>query len=114
VFFKTPDPAATSDWYRDHLGLEPESDHPSAVVRWSGGETTIWGPFPERTDYFGDSGQDFMVNYRVDDLAGMLQQLRAAGVEVAPEEEHSEYGSFGWAVDCDGRRFELWQPPTGA
>ena len=55
-----------------------------------------------------------MVNYRVDDLDAMLAQLRDAGVEVIDEVQREEYGSFGWAVDCDGRRFELWQPPAGS
>lgn len=113
VFFRTEDPQRTSAWYRDHLGIEPEAEHPSATMRWSGGETTVWGPFAADTDYFGSPDQPFMVNYRVSDLAAMLAQLRAAGVEVADEEEHGEYGDFGWAVDCDGRRFELWQPPAG-
>lgn len=114
VLFRTDDPERTSAWYRDHLGIQPEADHPSATMRWSGGETTVWGPFAADTDYFGSPDQPSMVNYRVDDLGAMLAQLRAAGVEVADEEEHSQFGDFGWAVDCDGRRFELWQPPPGA
>jgi len=114
VFFRTADPEATSAWYRDHLGIDPETDHPSATIRWSGGETTVWGPFISNTEYFGSRDQDFIVNYRVTDLAAMIEQLRGAGVEVVGEEEHSEYGDFGWAIDCDGRRFELWQPPACA
>lgn len=113
AFFRTPDPEATSAWYRTHLGLEPEQDHPSATFRSSGGETSVWGPFPADTDYFGDSGQQFMVNFRVDDLAAMLDQLRQAGVEVDDRLEDGEYGKFGWAVDCDGSRIELWEPPPG-
>ena len=114
AFFRTPDPQATSAWYRDHLGLEPEADHPSATFRWAGGETSVWGPFEADTDYFGDREQQFMINFRVDDLDGMLEQLRNAGVEVDPQVEDSEFGKFGWAVDCDGRRFEMWQAPPGS
>ncbi len=113
VFFRSPDPAATVAWYREHLGIEPEETHPSATMRSSGGETTIWAPFPADTEYFGSPDQSTMVNYRVDDLDSLLDQLRAAGVEVADEREDGEYGRFGWAVDCDGRRIELWEPPTG-
>lgn len=114
AFFRTPDPAATSAWYRDHLGLEPEEDHPSATFRWSGGETSVWGPFDADTEYFGDRDQQFMINFRVDDLDGMLEQLRAASVEVDPQIEDGEFGKFGWVVDCDGRRIELWQAPKGS
>ena len=112
-FFRCADPSATSNWYREHLGIEPEVDHPSAVITWSGGETTVWGPFEADTDAFGQSGQEFMINYRVTDLDAMLAQLAAAGVVVADEIEDSQFGRFGWATDCDGRLFELWQPPAG-
>ena len=112
-FFRTPNPGATSAWYAKHLGLEPESDHPSATFRWSGGETTVWGPFDHNTEYFGSPNQQFMINYRVDDLEAMLAQLVAAGVQIIDGRGHNEFGRFGWAVDCDGRRFELWEPPQG-
>ena len=114
VFFRSPDPQATADWYRDHLGLELEADHHVSVVRWNGGETTVWSPFDADTEYFGGSGQEFMVNFRVDDLDELMLQLTAAGVVVAEETEQSEFGYFGWCVDCDGRRIELWQPPEGS
>ena len=54
-----------------------------------------------------------MMNFRVDDLGAMLAQLRAVGVEVIDETAGAEYGKFGWAVDPEGNRFELWQPPSG-
>ena len=114
VFFTSPDPEATVAWYREHLGIDPAPDFTGFVSRWSGGEETVWSAFPADTKYFGSAEprQPFMINYRVDDLAAMLEQLRNAGVTVDEEEEHSEFGDFGWAIDCDGRRFELWQPPT--
>jgi len=76
-------------------------------------ETLTWAVFAADTDCFGPSGQHAMVNYRVDDLDAMLAQLRAAGVPVDDRVEQHEYGRFGWAVDPDGNRFELWQPPPG-
>lgn len=111
VFFRCNDPQATVAWYEEHLGLEAATDFPGTVVRWKGGEETIWGAFDRDTEYFGPDGHPFMINYIVGDLAAMLTQLREKGVEVDDNEEHSEFGSFGWATDCDGRRFELWQPP---
>ncbi|MEM7275884.1 MAG: VOC family protein [Actinomycetota bacterium] len=113
VFFRCEDPDATSAWYRQHLGLEPEVGHPSVTFRATGGETSVWGPFPADTDYFGAADQAFMINLRVDDLDGMLGALRAAGVTVDDQLEDGEYGRFGWFIDCDGRRIELWQPPDG-
>jgi predicted enzyme related to lactoylglutathione lyase len=73
----------------------------------------VWSPFPGDTDYFGSAGQQGMVNYRISNLDAMLEQLRAAGVEVDDRVEEHEYGRFGWAVDPEGNRFELWQPPAG-
>ena len=102
------------DWYAKHLGIVPAVGHISSIMKASGGEMLVWSPFEADTEYFGGSGQEFMLNYRVTDLDAMLAQLREAGVKVADEVQREEYGSFGWAVDCDGRRFELWQPPAGS
>ena len=55
----------------------------------------------------------FMINYRVEDLDAVLAALRAEGVQVDEKVEHSEFGRFGWAMDPEGNRFELWQPPPG-
>ena len=68
----------------------------------------------QSSPYFGRPDQPCMINFRVDDLGAMLAQLRAAGVEVIDETADAEYGKFGWAVDPEGNRFELWQPPSGA
>ena len=123
IFFRCADPALTRAWYREHLGIESESF--GAVFLWrdadatdSGGGATIWAPFDAGTDYFDPippigGRQEFMVNYRVDDLDGLLAALRDAGVSVADGLEESEYGRFGWAMDPDGRRIELWEPPPG-
>ena len=78
VFFRARDPDALRQWYVEHLGIEPE-DHGGALFE---GGHTVWSIFPDDTDYFGPSGQKGMVNYRVDDLDAMLDQLRAAGAEV--------------------------------
>ena len=115
IFFKSRDPAALAAWYAQHLGLELEA--------WGGVRfqedsarpgATMWMPFPEDTSYFGPGRQPYMVNFRVDDLAGLLERLRAAGVEVDERTEQSEYGAFGWISDPEGTRVELWQPPASA
>jgi predicted enzyme related to lactoylglutathione lyase len=110
VFFRAKDPDALRRWYAQKLGIALE-DYGGATFRWEGDGTTIWSPFPADTDYFGRREQQGMINYRVSDLDAMLEQLRAAGVEVDARVEEHEYGRFGWAVDPEGNRFELWEPP---
>ena len=116
VFFKSNDPKGLTNWYRDNLGIQPMTDT-VATFSWRDLEDPervgmcVWSPFPADTEYFQPSDARFMINYRVDDLDGMLAQLRAAGVTVDPKVEDTEYGRFGWAMDPDGNRIELWEPP---
>ena len=111
VFLRSRDPAVLAAWYAEHLGLDVEDWH-GAVLRAAGGETMVWAQFPADTEYFGRLDQQAMVNYRVANLETMLEQLRGAGVDVGGPLEH-ENGRFGWGVDPEGNRFELWQPNPG-
>ena len=117
VFFKARDPKALSQWYETHLGLGGRvSDD---ALTFEGPEsmgTTVFGLFPASTQYFGDGPQQFMVNFRVDDLDAVLAQLSAAGVRIDPKrEDYGDYGRFAWIWDPEGNRVELWQPaPTEA
>jgi len=72
----------------------------------------LWTPFPADTAYFEPSQQPYMINFRVDDLAGLLELLRAEGVEVDERVDQSEYGAFGCIIDPEGNLIELWQPPA--
>ena len=110
VFFRARDPEALGRWYEQHLGIEI-ADWGGKSFRASSGDETVWAPFKADTAYFGSSGQQLMVNYRVRDLDAMLEQLRTAGVDVVDERLDDENGRFGWAVDPEGNRIELWQPP---
>ena len=112
VFFKSPDPKALAEWYRVHLGLEVEA-WGGVAFRWSGQGTTAWNPFKADTDYFAPSTSSFMINYRVADLHGLLAALRAEGCRVEDKVDESEYGKFGWVIDPDGNKIELWEPPEG-
>jgi predicted enzyme related to lactoylglutathione lyase len=113
IFFKSRDPKALSAWYAQHLGL-PVDDW--GGVRFDEDEKrkgyTLWSPFAADTDYFGPSAQPYMINLRVDDLDGLLAQLREAGVTVDENIQDSEFGRFGWIWDPEGTRVELWQPPV--
>lgn len=99
-------------WYAEHLGVEL-TDWGVKPFEWTPGGSTTWAVFDHDSDYFGRPEQAFMVNFRVADLDAMLAQLRAAGVEVIDPVQESEFGRFAWAVDPEGNRFELWQPPPG-
>ena len=113
VFFKAKDPAALSAWYKNVLGLSVES-WGGAVFRWSEldtkGAATVWSPFNENTSHFAPSQKPFMLNFVVDDLDAMLAQLRAAGAVVDDKVSDDFNGRFGWFLDPEGNRIELWQP----
>ena len=118
VFFKSKDPKQLGDWYRKHLGMNVEA-WDGVVFRWvtdtnpSGSGTTTWSPHAEATEYFAPSTASFMINYRVHDLHALLAVLRSEGCDVDAKVEESEYGKFGWVMDPEGNRLELWQPPVG-
>lgn len=119
VFFKSADPAALKAWYRDRLGVTPSPDG-YVGFEWldaadpSRRGYTVWEVFPSTTEYFDPSASPFMVNFRVNDLDGMLAQLRAAGCRVDDRiEEMDGIGRFGWVMDPDGNRVELWEPAAG-
>jgi predicted enzyme related to lactoylglutathione lyase len=112
VFQRARQSGSLRAWYAEHLGIDL-SQWGMKQFAWAPGGSTTWALFDHDTEYFGRPDQAFMVNFRVADLDAMLAQLRAAGVEVADDVQESEYGRFGWAVDPEGTRFELWQPPPG-
>jgi predicted enzyme related to lactoylglutathione lyase len=116
IFIKAKDPAMLRAWYKEHLGIDVQAWGGTAF-RWvdaSGhptGGTTAW--FVGNGKNFAPSTSSFMVNYRVSDLAGLLAALRAEGCEVLGKMEESEDGKFGWVMDPEGNKVELWQPPEG-
>ena len=119
IFFKAKDPKALAEWYRQHLGLDVQ-DWGGVAFQGNGEHnptgtgTTIWSPFKEDTTYFAPSKASFMVNFRVADLHALLAALRAEGCDVDTKVEESEYGKFGWVMDPEGNRLELWEPPPGS
>jgi predicted enzyme related to lactoylglutathione lyase len=104
VFFRAKHREALASWYREVLDL-PVTDTASAQLG-----ATVWATFDSDTGYFGPNRQDYMVNYRVDDLDATIRRLREFGATVAPEVQEDDYGRFAWAEDPEGNRFELWQP----
>ena len=114
VFFKAEDPEKLRDWYRDHLGLVTNeygslfefrsTDNPEekGYLQWS--------PFSAGTKYFEPSKKDFMINYRVENLERLIEQLRAEGVTILDTIESYEYGKFAHIIDPEGNKIELWEP----
>jgi predicted enzyme related to lactoylglutathione lyase len=112
VFFKARDPALMAAWYRQHLGVRNEEgsaeflwrerDRPNEIGR------TVWCLFPADTNYFGSGSSPFMLNYCVQNLQRMLEQLQTAGIAIEKVEDH-EYGKFAWITDPEGNRIELWE-----
>jgi catechol 2,3-dioxygenase-like lactoylglutathione lyase family enzyme len=115
VFFRARDPAALAAWYREHLGFDVHDFGGAFGAMFAFGEhepgCQLWTAFPADTPYFGSADQPQMLNFRVADLDGLLAQLRAGGVTVDEEVQRSEHGAFGWCVDGEGNRVELWEPP---
>ncbi|MCU0635033.1 MAG: VOC family protein [Gemmatimonadaceae bacterium] len=115
VFFKsTGDHKALAAWYQEHLGLSLEP-WGGAVLRWPDDHAndngiTVWHVAKPDSQWFAPSSASFMINYRVDDLEGLLASLRAAGVTIVKGPDVDVNGSFAWILDPDGNKVELWEP----
>ncbi|MEM7280595.1 MAG: VOC family protein [Pseudomonadota bacterium] len=114
IFFKSKDPVALAAWYQEHLGFNVDGSFGGTVFQASevpAGGYTIWGPFKADTTYFTPSDSRYMINLMVDDLGEALKQVQSGGATLVGEPESSEFGDFGWFMDPDDNKIELWQPP---
>jgi predicted enzyme related to lactoylglutathione lyase len=118
IFFNARDPVALRAWYQKHLGIDVQEWGGTAFT-WTDDDgkptkgTTIWSVGDAAGDHFAPSKSSFMINYRVADLAALLALLRQEGCNVLEKTDDSEYGKFGWVMDPEGNKVELWQPPAG-
>jgi predicted enzyme related to lactoylglutathione lyase len=118
IFFKAKDAPALQAWYKRHLGIDVQP-WGGVAFTWSdadgkpAGGTTIWSVSADDAEPFAPGTARFMVNYRVADLHGLLQALKAEGCNVLDKVDDAEYGKFGWVIDPEGNKVELWQPPPG-
>lgn len=118
IFFKAKDAPALQAWYKRHLGIDVQP-WGGAAFTWTDGEgnacggTTIWSVSPDSADQFAPSEASFMINYRVDDLDAVIDALKSEGCNVLDKTDDSEFGKFGWVIDPEGNKVELWQPPEG-
>lgn len=116
IFFKSRNPQRLMQWYQEHLGFSTESSDyttffPAAVPN---GGCTVFSPFKDTTGYFAPSKRDFMFNLIVDDLDAALEQVKRGGAELVGDPQSFDYGRFGWFMDPDGNKVELWQPAAKA
>jgi len=114
IFFFTPDPKATREWYATHLGLEVNEygstfegrskDNPDEITQLQ------WSPFKQGSSYFAPSQKEFMINYRVQHIEQLVAQLQEKGVTILDNIESYDYGKFVHIMDADGNKIELWEP----
>ena len=115
VFFKVKDPQAMRTWYEKHLNIPHMSEY-GGSFEWRQKENpdelghTAWSVTDEKSEYYKPSNSKFMINYRVKDLEGLLKALKEEGVETVGEVESFDYGKFGWILDPEGNKIELWEP----
>ncbi len=114
IFFKCKDPKKITEWYQQHLGLE--TNPYGATFEWYEGSDstkkaqTQWTPFAENTKYFEPSTQDFMINYRVENLEALVEELKKEGVTIVDKMETYDYGKFIHILDLEGHKIQLWEP----
>lgn len=114
IFFKCKDPKIMREWYQKHLGLN--TNQYGAVFEWRQGADstrkgfTQWSPFGEKTKYFEPSTKDFMINYRVENLEALVDELKKEDVAIVDKIETVEYGKFVHIIDVEGNKVELWEP----
>lgn len=118
IFFKAKDAPALQAWYKRHLGIDVQTWGGTAFS-WADkegkpvGGSTIWSINSADSGTFLPSSAPFMINYRVEDLHGLIAQLKEEACQVLDRIDESEYGKFGWVIDPEGNKIELWEPPPG-
>ena len=118
IFFTANNPVELRAWYKEHLGIDVQA-WGGASFDWTDAAgnptmgTTAWSIGAADNELFAPGTSSFMVNYRVEDLDALLQALREEGCNVMERTDDSDYGRFGWVIDPEGNKIELWQPPPG-
>ena len=118
IFIKSADTKRLREWYQKHLGIDI-AEWGGTSFQWTGAHnpsgqgSTAWSLFEASSNYFEPSAAPFMVNYRVENVHALVAELRKEGCQVIGNVDESEFGKFGWVLDADGNKVELWEPPPG-
>ncbi len=118
IFFKSKEPDKVKEWYQKNLGLVT-NDYGSlfefrSIDNPDKKEYLQWSPFPDNTNYFDPSKKDFMINYRVENLIELVEELKKNGVTILDSIEEYEYGKFIHILDPENNKIELWEPVDSA
>lgn len=114
VFFKCKDPEKVRDWYKTHLGMDTNAY--GANFEWRQLDqpdktgSTQWSPFADDSKYFEPSTKEFMINYRVENLEALIDELKKDGVTVLDAITSYDYGKFVHILDLEGNKIQLWEP----
>lgn len=114
IFFKSKDPKTMRTWYQEHLGLNTNAY--GCVFEWYQGSDSTkkgfsqWSVFKETTKYFEPSGKEFMINYRVENIENLIQDLKSKKVTIVDTMQTYDYGKFIHIMDPEGNKIELWEP----
>lgn len=107
LFFRSKDSKAQAQWYYDHLGINSAT---TGYIWMQEAGPTVFSPFKQDTDYFGSMEQQFMINFRVEGLDELVEELEAKGVRIDENRMDESYGKFAWIYDPEGNKIELWEP----
>src|ERR1043166_3136699 len=114
IFFKCQDPEKVRQWYKTHLGFDVTQYGAKFEWKQEGDSTnkgyTLWSPFPDKTKYFEPSSKDFMINYRVENLEALVEELKKENVIIVDKIETYDYGKFVHILDLEGNKIQLWEP----
>lgn len=113
IFFKCKEPETVNEWYKTHLGVKTSPY--GAKFDWKEVDSdkkgyTLWSPFKESTEYFEPSSKDFMINYHVENIERLVEELKKEGVTILDEIATYEYGKFVHIMDPEGNKIELFEP----
>jgi predicted enzyme related to lactoylglutathione lyase len=113
-FLANDDNDKLAKWYQEHLGIALE-EWGGGVLDWKNdhaedGGATVWHIAEPSSEWFAPSKSRFMINYRVDDLEKLIEQLKSSDIEILKGPEYHENGVFAWLLDPEGNKIELWEP----
>lgn len=114
IFFKSENPKKLKDWYTENLKFPTDEFGKTFAWRWPDDPDklgyTQWSVFEKETKYMDPGKKDFMINFRVENIEALIEELKENGMRVVGKMEEYDYGKFAWVMDPEGNKIELWEP----